>query len=164
MHDYESLSVEAFEGALDVVAKLHEDDPPAHLFLPLQLLEFVLEHGLFDRSQDFPLVQLEKTIFLVKLLLFVLVEIGNFTKKLTSMLAHLKLNLLFCAVNGRGLFVYFLEVDLSLRLFDEGFEKLIVFFFKLLHFKLFLASQILLLCDLIFGQCFVELFHFFWLS
>lgn len=93
MHDYESLSVEALEGALDVVAQHHEDKPPTHLFLPLNLLDFVLEHGLFDRAEDFPLVQLEKPIFLVKFLLFLLVEIGYFTKKLASMLAHFELDL-----------------------------------------------------------------------
>ena len=93
MHDYESLSVKALKGALDVVTQHHEDEPPAHLFLPLNLLDFVLEHGLFDRSQDFPLVQLEEPIFLVKFLLFLLVEIGNFTEKLASMFAHFELDL-----------------------------------------------------------------------
>ena len=77
MFDHKELSFELAPHPIDHEIGLVQDDPLLHCADVLHLLDFLLEHLRFDRLQDLPLVQLEESVFLIKLLLFLFIEEGH---------------------------------------------------------------------------------------
>ena len=144
MRDHEAFPVESLKCPLHVESQLGQTEPSTHLLSPLHLLNLLHVHDLLDRAQDFPLVQLEKAILFVKLLLFSLEHRSDLVEQLSTMLAHLNLDFFFGAIDACRLSIYLLQVHLLLILLHELFEDLIILFFELLHVELFLASVVLL--------------------
>ena len=127
-HD-ESLSVENLERALHMVVECHHHQPLLHLLGPFYFLHFFLDHLLFAHLEDFPLVKLENAILLIELLLFLLVDIGNFGKYVSAVFAQFSVHLLFGFVEASDVDVFPFAVFLRTLLFHVVTQYFVVFLF-----------------------------------
>ena len=86
--------VEDLENANDPMTQRRLNDPLLHLTCLQHISLSLHEHLLLDNFEDVPLVQLEKTILLMELLLLVLVDFRHLLQHVSPVLVHLELNLL----------------------------------------------------------------------